>query len=177
MKSISCLVTMVLATTLFGCKPAEPPKSEARVESASEAARSDDRAIATRLASQKAAVDEAYQKGRANELRQRNVDALRAVSTRWSAALTEASGTPRSEIAAPLKKLQALKSEADTIEVDDCMGAAQKTLQSAMAATIDALSSFQKETGVTADTTSQKIQQGADLLQAALQQMDECRSR
>ena len=137
----------------------------------------DSGAIAGRHASQKASVDEAYQKGRANELRQRNVDALRAVGTRWSAALAEASGTPRSEIAAPLKKLQALKSEADTIEVEDCMGAARKTLQSAMAATIDALSSFQKETGVSADTTSQKIQQGADLLQAALQQMDECRSK
>lgn len=168
---------MLLAATLFGCKPAEPPKSEVRVESASEAARSDDRAIASRLASQKAAVDEAYQKGRANELRQRNVEALRDVSTRWRAALAEASGTPRSEIAALLKKLQALKSEADTIEVDDCMGAARKTLQSAMATTIDALSSFQKETGVTADTTTQKIQQGSDLLQAALQEMDACRGK
>ena len=177
MKSISCLVTMLLAATLFGCKPAAPPKSEVRVESASEAARSDDRAIATRLASQKAAVDEAYQKGRASELRQRNVDALRAVSTRWSAVLAEASGTPRFDIAAPLKKLQTIKGELDTVEVDDCTGAARITLQSAMAASIDAFSTFQKETGVTADTTTQKIQQGADLLRAALQEMNACLSK
>lgn len=177
MKSISCLVTILLATTLFGCKPAEPPKSDARVESASEAARADDRAIATRLASQKAAVDEAYQKARASELKLRNVEALRVVSTRWSAALAEASSAPRVVVATLLKKLQTIKGELDTVEVDDCTGAARITLRSAMTASIDAVSAMEKETGVRADTTTQKLQQGADLLSAALQEMDACSSK
>ena len=50
MKTIFRVATILLAATLFGCKPAAPPKSEVRVESASEAARNDDRAIAGRLA-------------------------------------------------------------------------------------------------------------------------------
>lgn len=177
MKIIFNVIAILLVATLFGCKPPTPPKSEVRVESASEAAKNDDRAIAARLATQKAAVDTAFEKGRANEARQRNVDVLSAVSTRWSSSLAEASRTPRTGIAEPLKKLQAVKSEADTVEVDDCTGGARATLQSAMAASIDAFSAFQKETGASGDATTQKIQQGADLLRAALQEMDACRSK
>ena len=177
MKTISTAVTILLAATLFGCKPAAPPKSETRVESASEAAKNDDRAIASRLATQKAAVDEAFEKGRANELRQRNVDALRAVSTRFSDALNQASGTGRSDIAPPLKKLQSIKTETDSVEVDACTAAARTTLQSAMAASIEAFTLFQKETGVSGDATTQKVQQGADLMRTALQEMEACRSK
>lgn len=177
MKTIFSVVTILLAATLFGCKPAAAPKSEVRVESASEAARNDDRAIAGRLATQKAAVDEAFEKGRANEFRQRNVDALRVVSTRFSDALSQASSTARSDIAAPLKKLQTIKTEADTVEVDACTGAARTTLQSAMAASIEAFSMFQKETGVSGDATTQKVQQGADLMRTAIQEMEACRNK
>lgn len=176
MKTIFSVATILLAVTLSGCQPTAPPTSEVRVESASEAARNDDRAIAGRLATQKAAVDDAFEKGRANELRQRNVDALRAVSTRFTEGLGEASRTPRSDIAAPLKKLQTIKTEADAVEVDACTGAARTTLLSAMAASIEAFSLFQKETGASGDATTQKIQQGADLLRTALQEMEACRS-
>ena len=177
MKTIFSAATILLAVTLFGCKPAAPPTSEVRVESASEAARNDDRAIAGRLATQKAAVDEAFDKGRANELKQRNVDALRAVTTRFSDGLNQASSTGRSDIAAPLKKLQAIKAEADTVEVDACTSGARTTLQSAMSASIEAFSMFQKETGASGDATTQKVQQGADLLRTAIQEMEACRSR
>ena len=177
MKTIFSVATILLAVTLSGCQPTAPPTSEVRVESASEAARNDDRAIAGRLATQKAAVDEAFDKGRANELKQRNVDALRAVTTRFSDGLNQASSTGRSDIAAPLKKLQAIKAEADTVEVDACTSGARTTLQSAMAASIEAFSMFQKETGASGDATTQKVQQGADLLRTAIQEMEACRSR
>lgn len=174
MKHLIALVITLIAATVFGCKDSPAPKSEARVESASEAARNDDRAIAKRLAEQKGAADEAFARQRANELRQRNVDALRAVGARWNDSLSEASRTPRSDIAGPLKKLQAIKSEADAVEVDDCTGGARATLQSAMAASIEAFDLFQKETGPSADSTSQKIQQGADLLRAAQREISAC---
>lgn len=177
MKTIFSVATILLTATMFGCKPAPAPKSEMRVESASDALRNDDRAIAGRLATQKATVDEAFEKGRATELRQRNIDALRAISTRFTEGLSAARRTPRSDIAAPLKKLQAIQTEADTVDVDDCTGAARTTLQSAMAASIEAFSMFQKEKGESAETTTQKVQQGADLLRAAQQEMDACRNK
>jgi hypothetical protein len=174
MKHVFALVITLLAAALFGCKDSAAPKSEVRVESASEAARNDERAIAKRLAEQKGATDEAFQRQRANESRQRNVDALRAIATRWNDSLSQASLTPRSDIAEPLKKLQTIKSDADTVEVDDCTGSARATLQSAMSASIEAFSLFQKETGPSADSTTQKIQQGADLLRAAQREISAC---
>ena len=174
MKTIFSVATILLAVTLSGCQPTAPPTSEVRVESASEAARNDDRAIAGRLATQKAAVDEAFEKGRANELRQRNVDALRAVSSRWDEVMSEAGRTGRSDIAGPLKKMQAIKSDADTVETDDCTSGARATLQSAMAASIEAYTMFQKETGPSGDATSQKLQQGADTARNAQQEMSAC---
>jgi hypothetical protein len=174
MKHVIAVVITLLAATVLGCKDSAAPKSGVRVESASEAARTDDTAIAKRLAEQKGAVDDAFQRQRANELRQRNVDALRAIAVRWNDGLSEAGRTPRSDIAEPLKKLQTIKSDADTVEVDDCTSAARTTLQSAMTASIEAFNLFQKETGPSADSTTQKIQQGADLLRAAQQEISAC---
>ena len=174
MRHIPALVTIVLAVTTFGCKEAAPPKSEVRVESASEAARNDDRAIARRLASQKAAVDEAFEQGRAREERQRNVDALRAVSMRWEAGLNEARLTPRSDIAAPIKKLLTIKADAETVAVDACTVEARITLVSSMAASIEAFNMFQKEKGESGEATTQKVQQAADLLRAAQNGVSAC---
>ncbi len=174
MKKLIASITILLAATTFGCKDASPPKGEARVETASETARNDDRAIAARLALQKAAVDEAYQKDRARESRQQYVDALRAVGKRWDAALLEASRTPRNAIAAQTTKLQTIRSDAATIDVDDCTSRARITLQSSMAASMEAFSMFQKETGESAEATTQKIQQGSDLLRAAQRETDAC---
>ena len=177
MKHITALVTIFLAATTFGCNDAVPPKSEVRVESASEAARNDDRAIAVRLAAQKAAVDEAFQRERAREERQRNVDALRAVGTRWEAGLNEAGLTPRSDIAGLIKKLLAIKTDAETVGVDDCTGNARTQLVSSMATSIEAFSMFQKEKGESGEATTQKVQQGADLLRAAQGEMSACLTR
>jgi flagellar motor protein MotB len=174
MKKIISLATVFLIATTFGCKDAPAPKTQVNVESASEAARNDDRAIAKRLSEQKSAVDEKFSRERAQEARQRNVDALRALASRWQDGLIEASGTPRFDIAGPLKKLQSIKAEADTIEVDDCTGSARITLQSSMAASMEAFTMFQKETGESADATTNKVQQGADLLLASRRQMDAC---
>lgn len=177
MKRIATLVIVSLAATIFGCKDATAPKSEVRVESASEAARNDDRAIAVRLAQQKAAVDEAYARERIREQRKHKVDALRAVNTSWDQGLDEASRTPRSEVAGAIKKLQALKSDAESVEVDECTGGARATLVSSMAASIEALSLFQKETGTGGEASGLKLQLAADLLYAAQRDMNACLSK
>ena len=177
MKKFGAIVIVMLVATAFGCKDSAAPKSEVPVESASEAARNDSRASAVRLAEQKAATDEAFEKGRAREERQRNVDLVRAVSARWEAGLNEARLTPRSDIAGPIKKLQAIKADAETIGVDDCAGSARNTLVSSMVASIEAFSMFQKEKGESGDTTTQKVQQATDLLRAAQSEMSACLSK
>ena len=174
MKLFVATITLLLAAITLGCKDAKPPKSEARVETASEAARNDNQAIAGRLAQQKAAVDEAFEKGRAREERQRNVDALRAIAARWNDGLSEASRTPRFDIAPVLKKLQTIQVDAGTVEVDSCTGNARVSLQAAMSASIEAFTMFQKETGESAEATTQKIQQGSDLLRVAQQEINSC---
>lgn len=174
MKYVFKLVVIFLVAITFGCRDGEPPKTETRVETASEAARNDYRTIAERLAQQKSAVDEAFERERAREERQRYFDALRVVSMRWTAAVDEASRTARSDLAASIKKLQAIKAETSAVAVNDCTGAARATLQSAMASSIEALSRFQKETGDGSDATTQQAQQGIDLLRVAQQEMDAC---
>ena len=174
MKRIVTLVLISFVATLLGCKDATAPQSEVRVESASEAARNDDRAIAVRLAQQKAASDEAYARERARELRLRNVDVLRAVGARWDQGLDEASRTPRSEVTGAIKKLLAIKSDAEVVEVDDCTSSARVTLVSSMSASIDALTMFQKETGSGGEASTLKLQQAADLLYASQREMNAC---
>lgn len=178
MKYIVTLATLSLAATVFGCNDTSAPKEGTPVESASEARRNDDRAIAERLAQQKAAIDEAYARQRENEERQRRVDALRAITARWDEVLSEVSRTPRNEIGASIKKLQAIKTEAEAAETDDCTSKARVTLLSAMAAASEALGMFQKETGSTvSEATNQKLQQGVDTLVNAKREMDACRPK
>ncbi len=178
MKYIVTLATLLLAATVFGCKDTSAPKEGMPVESASEARRNDDRAIAERLAQQKAALDEAYARQRENEERQRRVDALRAITARWDEGLSEVGRTPRNEIGSSIKKLQAIKAEIETAEADDCTSKARVTLLSAMATALDALGMFQKETGSTiSEATNQKLQQGVDTLVNAKREMDACRPK
>ena len=178
MKRIFTLVGILLMVTFFGCKDSAPPTTDVRVVSASEAARNDDRAIAARLETQKAAVDLAYARQRENEERQRKVDALRAIIVRWDAGLGEVSRTPRNEIEVSIKKLQAVKAEIEAAEVDDCTAKARVTLLAAMAAALEALGMFQKETGNTiSDATNQKLQLGVDTLVNAKREIDACRSK
>ena len=178
MRQFLTVATLLLAATVFGCNDTSAPKEGIPVESASEARRNDDRAIAERLAQQKAALDEAYARQRENEERQRRVDALRAITARWDEALGEVGRTPRNEIGASIKKLQAIKAEVEAAETDDCTSKARVTLLSAMAAASEALGMFQKETGNTiSEATNQKLQQGVDTLVNAKREMDACRPK
>lgn len=174
MKRIATLVLISFVVTLFGCKDATAPKSEMRVETASEAARNDDRAIAVRLAEQKAAVDEAYSRERIRELRQRSVDALRAISIRWDQTLDEANRTLRSEIAGVIKKLQTIKSDTESVEVDACTSVARATLASSMNTSIEGLNIFQSETGTGTGPSALKLQSGSDTLYAAQREINAC---
>jgi hypothetical protein len=174
MKNVGTIVILLLAAMLFGCKDAAKPKTEAYVESASEAARNDSRASAARLAEQKAATDDAFEKGRARDERQRNIDALRAVGARWGEGLNETSRTGRSDLAAPIQKLQQIKSDAETVTVDECTGKARTSLVASMSAAIAAYGMFQKETGDASDTSKLQLEAAGKLLSTSQQELAAC---
>lgn len=172
--SLLSLVMVLLAATSFGCRDAVAPKPDAVVASASQEALKDYRDIAERLAQQKAKADDAFAKNRANEERQRIVDTLRAAAARWDEVLNEVSRTPRNEIATSIKKLQAIKIETEAVEVGECTDKARVTLLSSMATTLEALTMFQKETGVITEPTNQKLLLGVEALVDAKRGIDVC---
>lgn len=175
MKRTTILFAFASAILLAACgdKPAAP--AETRVESASEAARNDNRAIAERLAEQKAAADAAFEQGRARAEREQFAESLAAVGRRWSDALTAIGSVGRSDLAPAIKKLETLKAEADAVAVNDCTGQARGTLTASMSASIDTYNQFRAGTGKPDDAMQQKLQQAAVQFSDYEKQLGTCR--
>ncbi|MEQ1516102.1 MAG: hypothetical protein ABL931_06395 [Usitatibacteraceae bacterium] len=174
MKKIVALLFAVFAAVIFGCKDAKAPKTETRVESASEAARNDDRAIAKRFAEQKAATDTKFEQGRAREERQRTIDAIQALAARWAEGLTETSQTGRSSLAPAIKKLQTIKADAEAVAVDECTGKSRASLVAAMTGAIAAYEAFQKETGDGSSASRQQLEAAEKRLTSSEQELKSC---
>ena len=174
MKRTTIPSLLFLAASLCACgeKPVAP--AEVRVESAGEALRNDNRAIAQRLAEQKAAVDAASEQQRASNERQQFVESLAPIGKRWLDVAGEAERTVRSDLGPVIKKLDTLKSEADAIAVNDCTGQARAVLSSSMATTIEAYSLFRKETGK-AEAAQQKLDQASTQLAEYEKKLAGCR--
>jgi hypothetical protein len=134
------------------------------------------REIAKRFAEQKAAVDADFQQERARNERQQNVDALAGVAQHLGAGIRDAGTTGRSEFAALIKRVEAIKDEANTVVVDDCTGRARSNLLEAISTTVDAFTSFTKETGAASAASTQKLSLAIDQLSAVGQELRACRS-
>ena len=175
MKRTYILSAFVLALLLTACgdKPATP--ADARVESASEAARNDNRAIADRLAEQKGAADTAFEEGRARAEREQLVESLAGVGRRWNDALNEIGSVGRSDLAPAIKKLEALKAEAEAVTVNECTGKARGAMTASMANSIDIYNQFRAGTGKPDDATQQKLQQAAAQFGDYEKQLGGCR--
>lgn len=175
MKRTQILLVFISATVLAACgdKPAAPAVT--RVESASEAARNDNRAIAERLAEQKGTADAAFEEGRARAEREQLVESLAAVGRRWSDALNEIGGIGRSDLAPAIKKLEAIKAEAEAVTVNDCTGKARGSMTASMAGSIDTYNQFRAGTGKPDDAMQQKLQQAAVQFSDYEKQLGGCR--
>ena len=146
------------------------------MESADQAVRSDERAIAVRLAEQKAAVETAYRETEAAEDRRKAVDALSQIATRWDSAVEGASKVLRGELDEPLKKLQAIKSEAETVVVNECTGPARTALVAAMNTSLEAFAAFRADTSaVVSEAIKTKHNKGADMQVEAVAQLAKCK--
>ncbi|MBL8524379.1 MAG: hypothetical protein JNN20_11880 [Betaproteobacteria bacterium] len=163
MKTLIGLLAMMVVLCACGDKSA--PKAEVKVESASEALKNDDKAIAARLAEQKAGLEEASQRDREATERRQFADALGAIGKQWRDVLAEATRTGRGEIAGPIKKMEALKASLDSAAVNNCTTKARATLSSSMSSTIDAFKQFGTETGAgTSDAAQQKLAEALEQL-------------
>ena len=176
MKHVSTVLAILLAAAFTGCGDRAAPKQEVKVESASEALRNDQRDIAQRFSEQKAAADANFQQDRVRTDRQQNVDALSAVAQRLGAGIKEAGATGRSDFAGLIKKIEAIKVNANAIAVDDCTDKVRANLLDAISSTIDAFNSFAKETGAASAASTQKLSQAADQLDAIGQELRACRA-
>jgi hypothetical protein len=155
------LAAIFILSVLAACDRKTPVASDTRVESASEAMRNDSRAIAERLAEQKASTDATFQQGRAKEERAQFVESLTAVGRRWSDALDETGRVGRSDLAPAIKKLETIKAEADAAAVNECTGRARAALTASMATSIDTYNQFRAGSGKPDDAAQQKLQQAA----------------
>ncbi len=146
------------------------------MESADQAVRNDERAIATRLAEQKTAVETAYREAEAADDKRKAVDALSQIATRWDSGVEGASKVLRGELDEPLKKLQAIKSEAETVAVNECTGAARAALVAAMNTSLEAFAAFRADTGaVVSEAVKAKHNKGADMQVEAVAQLATCK--
>ena len=175
MKLIGMLAGTVLCAALTGCGESEPPANPAAMETAGDAMRNDDRAIAQRLAEQKTAVESAYRLAEAAEDRQKAIDAVNQVIKRWDGAVEVASSTKRTELEGPVKQLQAIKAEAEAMPVNDCTGIARAPLLNSMNTTLEAIAMFRKETDKASEATKEKHNNGADLLAESAAQLSKCK--
>lgn len=177
MKSNAAFLAFACAAALSACSdPPPPPRVDTPVESASDARRKDEQDIAGRMAEQKAASEATFQADRAKTERRQFVDTFNAIGKRWGESLNEASRTVRSDMAPMIRKLEAVKADAEAIAVNECTGKARATLVGAMSAAIEAFTLFSKETGDGSAATQQKLVQSSDLLLAAERELDACRA-
>ena len=176
MKYANTVLAVLLAAACAGCGDRGAPPRDVRVESASEALRTDQREIAERFAAQKSAADANFQQERARSERQQNVDAIAAIAQRLDAGIRDAGTTGRSEFAGLIKKVEALRAEANAVAVDDCTGKVRTNLLEAISTTMDAFESFAKETGAASAASTQKLAKAVDQLDALGQELRTCRN-
>lgn len=172
MKTTDLLTAFVCALVIAGCGDKSAPKASA----ASSAADSNDpKEIARRFAEQKAESDSKFQADRAAGERNQLIESFNAMGKRWGDGLNEASKTGRNDMPAMIKKLEAIKAEAEAMPVNECTGKARATLVSAMAAAIESFNMFVKESGEGSAATKEKMLQASELLQAAERDIESCK--
>ncbi|MEP7156456.1 MAG: hypothetical protein ABI905_11830 [Betaproteobacteria bacterium] len=153
------LPLLLLLAVLAACGPKAAPPAEVKAESAGDAMRNDNAAIAARLAEQKGATDAAFEKQQAQNEKTQLVDSLAAAGKRWMDVVNEAQKTGRGDVDAVIKKMEGVKAEVEAMPVNECTGKARAAMSTAMASTIDAYRQFRGETGAASDTSKDKIAQ------------------
>jgi hypothetical protein len=169
------LCVIVLAGWLVaGCGDKSPKPPAPKAEGATEATQNDSKAIAARLAEERAKADanSVAQAARSDQLQR--VEGLRNIGKRWATSVEDAMKLGRSNVAPAISGLEAIRGEASAYQGDDCTAKAQATMLRSMSATIEAFNQFKGETGQASDTSRQKLADASLVLNAAEVELNTC---
>lgn len=172
----SRIPVLLLCTLLIAACSKEAPKSTTTAEAnAPRPVAEQERELAARLAEQKKELDERTSKDRDSADRVRRVKLVADLGRKWSAAIDEVRAAPRSKLDGPIAKLEALRSEAQGLEVDNCTGQARDTLVNAMNMMIDGVKAFQSQaTGDQTEAVTKSTQDSQNLFATSNKQLLAC---
>lgn len=138
-------VSLVLISLLTACGKKAPESTTTAEANAPRPVAEQEKEIAARLAEQKKALDEQTSKDRDSADRIRRVKLVADMGRNWSSAVNEVRAAPRSKLAEPIAKMEALRNEAQAMDTDSCTAPARDTLVRAMNTMIDAVKAFQSQ--------------------------------
>jgi hypothetical protein len=175
----ACLLASAAIAALGACDKRETPKLTSAVEDPATMVARENREIAERLAQQKLELEgknaearAALDLERARETRQKHLATFQSLYEKWKVPYGEAGLTRREEIGPVIAKMEAVKSEVQSVKTDECIDKALATLTSAMGQVIDAYKAFQQEKGQPSDAVRKKLNdtyQGIDQANADAQ--------
>lgn len=166
---------ILLAATLSACK--DKPAAPATPAATGDSLKNQERDTARRLEEQKAAADESVRADRARAERSQNADALAAIIRRFKDTLGEATKTGRSEIGGIIQKMTAIRTEAQNMQADECVGTVRTSIMASMNMYIDAYTQFSKESGAANEALQPKLQEAATEFVAAEGGLSRCRQQ
>jgi hypothetical protein len=167
-------VAAMLAVAAACSKTEQPAPVTGNAPSASDARRADERAIAERLAQQNAELEKKEQADREAADRQRYVQAMRGVTSRWLEAASAASSTGRSGLPPVIDKMGAIIGDMQAVNTNDCTAKARDAYVGAMSTIRDAYRQFQQETGAQSEESARKLGEGATKYEEAERALNSC---
>ncbi len=168
-KAAACLILLLLS----GCEKATDPGANKGATTPT-TLQQENQAIAERLAEQKAALDSSTQRERALAERKQHIDSLHDISKRWVEAVGLAGRTGRSDLAGPIAKMEAIKSELEGLAMDTCASEGRSLLLSAINTGLEAYKQFQQQTGAANEALVEKLGESSKLVADSQQALNAC---
>lgn len=133
-----------------------------------------ERELAAKFAEQKAALDQQSDAQRRASEKAARIQAVRGIATKLVELRQEAGKTGRSDLEKVLPKFNALKSEAGTIEVDDCTRRVRDSLVASIDRTVQTINHFRQQSGAPDAQSQQGAEEAQNLLMEADKQLATC---
>lgn len=175
MRTVRTPALILSVLILVACSKEAPQSTTTAESNAPRPVAEQERELAAKLAEQKQALDAQTSKDRANEDRTRRVKLVADLGRNWSAAVNEVRAAPRSKLDGPIGKLEALRTEAQGLDVDNCTSQARDTLVNAMTLMIDGVKAFQSQgTGDQTEAVTKATQESQNLFATSNKQLLAC---
>lgn len=145
MRVFPLVTSLIFVSALAACSKQAPQSTTTAEANAPRSVAEQEKELAAKLAEQKKELDEQTSKDRDAAERIRRVKLVADMGRNWSNAVNEVRAAPRSKLAEPISKMEALRNEAQGMDTDSCTAPARDTLVRAMNTMIDAVKAFQSQ--------------------------------